>query len=579
MAHIVQFPRMNPVKFVPLGEVPNSLYNYRHDDNNWFTDTIQSWQRKVRYNQKWQLDDLISMQFHASPSSHTLEIINCSQAVIETIPLQAAISLPGNNYNGSPLSTYQYQFVPDDISLAEGKYWLLLTVTFPDDVEQQYISEPFKVKAVWSNTILTQFSHSSNEYDVVFSLNPRFSFRIESTLAKPRPVYEDVGFDDQQRNKKMLNSELNQQQDFIIGFRSSVPYWTLKHLAEAFRCSRVLLDKKQFVKPENEQWEVEDKEPTPLINATLVVQEQNKWQNYTFGDASLVIYVSPLAYPYYVDPIFLLDGGSPIQLSEAREVLSSGDEADFIDELNASAVLEGLLGTISLDGANIIYDNADGEGFDDATTTVRTKRMEFDLTAGVGETLTYLVRGTHGRVYGDGVVSTYEWTGPGSESVAKAYTSGGSYTFKLYHNDDVTLLSFLRFAGEVELTTADSVLPVGMTHYNIVGHGLTAFDLDDLLPAGNTLTSVIIKQNAVAALTGNPFPNNGFAAINTMDFSVNEISASDIDDLFNNIQNDAAFNGWGLIDTSGQTPAAPPTGASSAARTILSNAGINIITD
>jgi hypothetical protein len=55
-------PHLNPLKFVPLNFTKDQKYNFLHMDEDWFINQVQFWTQSRDYFQKWQKNDIISVE-------------------------------------------------------------------------------------------------------------------------------------------------------------------------------------------------------------------------------------------------------------------------------------------------------------------------------------------------------------------------------------------------------------------------------------------------------------------------------------------------------------------------------------
>jgi hypothetical protein len=137
--HYVRIPQTNPDRYVPVGLTYSDEYEDRPYDQEWYYDLKKYFQRAVYYERKVQMSDIVCIHLHTNAVCE-LTIINCDGRVVGgVIPVQATAVVPGNEKNGTQLTTYQWKFKPNEIvGLIEGSYYWL--IKFPTHITRMSIT-------------------------------------------------------------------------------------------------------------------------------------------------------------------------------------------------------------------------------------------------------------------------------------------------------------------------------------------------------------------------------------------------------------------------------------------------------
>jgi hypothetical protein len=581
---------MSPVPFVELDAPSSAAFHTKHFRRDWESLSGLWWNRRIEYCQKWQLTDDVPFQFHINALANfdtlTVNVINCKGAVVGTVQSNNYLQFAGGNYyNNVPLDTYQYGFSFAELNLPAGRYYVLITIDRGGSI-RRYISEPMDVKAVWPNTLLWQYNHDENDYDVFFSLGPNFQFRVEGEFANENMSFEDSRFIDQVNRPKLIRSDRMLSCDVVLGaktYRNSqfgIPKWLVDIAGESLRCSSVAIDNKLMVRAENATFDLKPLLPSTLCTATIAMEDPDPAAKTTFGVTDIEIAAAPASFPYALSPLTLSNGISTFALnpSNGSEIIDAAAQTAFLAGLNAIA---GLNGTFSISGGYYVYSNAPGESFVDPTGMAYPKFMDF---SGMGDGVFQYEywSGSHVDVLNTGdIYYSPEASGLGNE-FTDYFLDPGPFTLRMYHADNISRLVFPVPYSAAKLNKIPDALPVGMTVFEVQSHNVDELKFQTLTPARATLQTFALRNSALTTITGTPFlsaPNGQFGALTYFDLGYNAISAAEVDAVINGLFNNTGYAGGGILDLQFQSPPAPPTGASSTARIAITAAGWSLFHD
>jgi hypothetical protein len=238
--NIIILSILNPVKFRRQGYVNAAPYNTKYFEDWNFTDTIRDFEEQVGHLQAWQKNDIIYLQLLSNYSPFNIELQNCDGGVVDTFLMvykPASTELSG-------VKAYEIAIALD--SYAEGVYKLVIKAGSPSIIETLE-SEWFWIKTLHDNSVLLQYKHSENDYDVSFETGIEFRIRTLGGLGNYKPAVDRVVFIDQPRNAVQLDAKPFATEKLFIGDGYGVPNWFIERVNAIFCCSTVLIDGKQYV--------------------------------------------------------------------------------------------------------------------------------------------------------------------------------------------------------------------------------------------------------------------------------------------------------------------------------------------
>lgn len=249
MDNIIELCLLNPVKLYVQDLVLNPPYKFVHFDEGNFASQIPSYKQKKTYYQKWEFTDPpVQLQFTSNFAPVQFRLIDCKGSIVKA----GDVNVISTNYYSLP--TIPYLATMDFEGLTEGIYWFQLLVGVGGSLTT-LISEPQYVAESHADTMLTQYSHSENEYGAVFTNGERFGIRMETTIRDLQPSSNDVVFEDEIANIVVLSSSPFRVFKMVIGNALGVPEWVIDTFNRLYGCDNVTHDNKQFTKNEGSKFE------------------------------------------------------------------------------------------------------------------------------------------------------------------------------------------------------------------------------------------------------------------------------------------------------------------------------------
>jgi hypothetical protein len=228
---------LNPLRFT--GGAGNKF------DRLFMQDLLNKWQSKKCYFQKWNLEDTTKIQV-LSDFEFTFKIYDMDGIEVSEIePLEVASEIQGKTFK-----VYEVPLVFD----TAGSFYAVIEYE-----EATLISEAWTV-GMFTDTMLYKYRNSENNFSVLFDTEIEFNFRVEGLIADFEPKSDDVIYNDQLKNSRLLNSIPWRSFTMYAGQEDGVPEWVADKVNRIMACDIVFVDSQTFdgyiSKVEGAEWEV-----------------------------------------------------------------------------------------------------------------------------------------------------------------------------------------------------------------------------------------------------------------------------------------------------------------------------------
>jgi hypothetical protein len=289
--YYIDIPFANGIRFVPVSPAYDPRYNHKHFDDFWFTEQILEFEQQVTFYHKVQQNDKRKIYVRSSVGTPQITVYNCSQkAVVGPISMiRQTTSLIGQPYEIYVLEL-DFATMQGGGPLAEGVYWLFMQAGAGSYAKA--ISEGIDVKALHINTMVAEWTHDENDFDVMFEIPDLvFQSRIESVM---KPVDMEFkrkrnSYDDQVLNHKTISSVPYRTYKWIIGAAdgSGVAPWQPDMMNFAFGCASFKLDGVEFSPDEGAEFEKAAINGYPKAAYTITMREaKNQYSKRVFAPGS-----------------------------------------------------------------------------------------------------------------------------------------------------------------------------------------------------------------------------------------------------------------------------------------------------
>ena len=277
MNEVIKIPYLNPLRF------HNIL------SGKFFVDTIPAHEEFKGYIQKFYKDDTLNFQVLLQKDNYvsaTYNLVDSKGSIIhEFTPTIAGVY-------GSDYDVFAPASADKIISLLEENetYYIhisILTLLGSEtDTYTDYISDPFTLISNAENTIVLQYTHDANRFDVAFYPDPlnllnkqSFCLRVEGGLPSDgfSPESKDVFYVDQPHDTILLDSIPFNTYKFMFGNGAGIPNYIAAKINRIFSLNDVKIDGRSYVKSDGAKLEpIRDKNyPFAAWQLELVEPENN----------------------------------------------------------------------------------------------------------------------------------------------------------------------------------------------------------------------------------------------------------------------------------------------------------------
>ena len=239
-------PNLNPLRFT--GGAGNKF------DRLLMEELINRFQDKKCYFQKWNLGDTTKLQI-LSDFEFTFKIYDLDGVLFEEITPEAV----STNIIGQSFSVYEIEMI-----FAEaGGYYAVIEYD-----GNTLISEAWEV-GNFPDTVLYKYKNSENNFSVVFDTGIEMAYRVEGLVTEFEPKADDVIYNDQSRNSRILESVPWRSFQLYVGNQEGVPEWVADKANRILACDVVYIDSETFdgyiSKVEGAEWEISRAEQYAFI--------------------------------------------------------------------------------------------------------------------------------------------------------------------------------------------------------------------------------------------------------------------------------------------------------------------------
>jgi len=273
----INIPLLNPIRLVS----PFSKYN------GLFFNAIPEHEEQVCYTQKFCNADTIAFQL-ALPAGAIVDfdanLVGDNEVV--QIPWES-LTLDDSEYD-------YFEFSKSLSGISEGIYQVELEVEWNDGKKIYLVSEPMCIKPVHPDTILIHYSHSGNEFGLLFHPEEgdrEYMIRVEGGFASDGflPGSKDVVYRDQPYNTVLLSSVPYATHKITFGDGRGIPNWLADKLNRILSCSEVKLNGEQYTRADGAKMEAVREKGIPLAAWTIELAKiENKYFDlFGLGDYNL----------------------------------------------------------------------------------------------------------------------------------------------------------------------------------------------------------------------------------------------------------------------------------------------------
>lgn len=586
---IYQQARANSIKMVKLGFNIPSKYNNIPFDSGLFKEQFKHWENSNNYAQKFQFEDRTAFQISSNANSVSLYLVDCNGRIFKSYPAPNVTVGNTVNVQGVDYTTFANTWQVEFSSLNEGIYYLYCVMEYPIGMDthsiEYYISEPISLATKHINTLLFEYTHPRNQYETVFvngsgGNTTAFSLRAEGMIESIDQKSSDIQYNDQDYDAVMLNSYPYRTFQLNMGHVSGLAPWVWDKLNIILGLKSVAIEGVYYTKDDGAQWsKIEgDRKVWP----TITIRESDNYSGLTWVSKAPIVLFTITTYPFVVAKI-TIDATNYFLY-----FLVESDTTALLSYLNSTFKPSfGFKGTFVLNGTSIVYNQDESESFSSGSAQLLNKYYSIHIpSTTTATTLSYNF--TYSWIYADFGNGNALKSGGGisqSQAGTTGYAANTTYSIRIFHQDTITASSlsgicFDNVSGTI--SSATSVFSFTNMNASIFSAGTNSFDAAVLTPALANLSNITISNCGINSLLNlvQQYAHNPLS----ITIGNNRLSTMAIDGIFNLLYLTALSysplrTGSHSIYTKNQVPVAPPTVASSTARTYLAAHGWTITTD
>lgn len=573
MTRNVIISKLNPLWFYEVNN-PTS-FNHKIWDYASFKEQQYYWMQNEEYLQPVQNNDSLSLQIWTSNNISTAPVMrmySCSGELIRTDNLV---------YLSNYANSFVWFFVDNDYyeGIESGEYYISITFTWGSS-QRLFLCNPITLEQYHENTMLLQTSATENnlaEFFMFGDTSQVINRRFYGALINQQQGSDRTVFNEQNGNLVTLYDSPYKTWILQLGGDTDwIPDYEIEAISHCLSCEINKVDGLRIVKNDGSNFEKEENRNGSLFNANIEVRESDTQQG-AFRNSGLFIIMSPIpAYPFLIWNTSI----NGINMPMDRDYIGSlSDLNDYLSLLEERAETAGFTGLFYVDGTDIVYDIGTGESVFDAKIEVLTSKFSFSMNnSGIGDYVTQFQMAGVSSKYAFVKSGTIVESGYRSALTTSNFTdtAPSTPTYILFHDDTITQINVIAtYLSSIGGTYSDS--PIQLRTFFVIGGLITSFNLwDRLKRSRNNLLDVTIRNTNLATLGAYYNAGDGLPVwkyLNKISFFQNKLTSTTIDNFVNGIYAlgdiipDGGFVGY--MRFNGNTPSAPPTGASATARAWL----------
>jgi hypothetical protein len=255
-------------------------------DESFFAHNIKDWQTPTTYCSPWQKSDLPILQFTAEDtidlSTFTFRLLDREGRVIKTYT-------PNSTSGFSAGNQLVWNTSLDFINVEDGTYFLQLkcaSLSFCNNNDLYFISEPLDVKERQENTILYKYRNTHNDQLVFWNVeNIVMQARIESAFEYYDTKTKVFSYENQPLNMTILEAIPHRVHRLVFGHENNrLPDYRIDFVERLFGCDTIQINKSFFARNGDANTTYVREKNHPKSQASIEVRESINHVAYSFGE-------------------------------------------------------------------------------------------------------------------------------------------------------------------------------------------------------------------------------------------------------------------------------------------------------
>lgn len=244
---------LNGTQWVPEGVVINPKYHTKSRNLFWYSEQVSKWINQNNYWQPWMQIDTPTHQFITRDLTEVSVNLYLpgpgGPALITTVAATEKFSPAINNAAGYHLWEVKIPFT----GLTGGYY---MTAVGGGGVAT-LISEGQYIKPDWPNTLLFEYTNSTNRQSLIFDTGTIFCTRLRGFYDNMfKQKYKGVFYTDQMQDSKIINAFPYELTSLFCGADDGIPDYMFKKIARIMLLDGTMIEGEGFSIDEGAEWEV-----------------------------------------------------------------------------------------------------------------------------------------------------------------------------------------------------------------------------------------------------------------------------------------------------------------------------------
>jgi hypothetical protein len=239
---------------VPENVVLPAKYNNPDMNMSWFSEQVMNWINQNNHWQPVQIGDVIPLQFQTNGLDPvTAYLYSYTGAIVMTVSLTKKTS------NALVSGVYLWEGSIDTTGLASGSYYILINAgaSVGDTTDgANHLSEGILLKSSYPDTILFEYSNSTNRQAMIFDTGFTGALRVKGFFDnRMKPKFKAAWYVDQPQDITPLNSFPYETRELWIGLDDGVPDYVIKKISRIMLLDTVFIEGVQYSLDDGAEWE------------------------------------------------------------------------------------------------------------------------------------------------------------------------------------------------------------------------------------------------------------------------------------------------------------------------------------
>jgi hypothetical protein len=195
---------------------------------------------------------------------------------------------------------YEAVIVFDDFE--PGRYYFKITYTDDTFTDQTWVSDTQNIQLDQDNTILFEYTNSTNDFNVIFETGSIFNLRVEGSISLFKPEFNNVIYNDINENSTKLYGDPYRGFKLFIAYTHGVADWMIDKVNRIMACDQIKIEGVYYDMADGAKWEQTRADLYSLSGANIDIQEvENRFLDKlqlgpTPGDNTIIIVSKSLVF-------------------------------------------------------------------------------------------------------------------------------------------------------------------------------------------------------------------------------------------------------------------------------------------